>query len=286
MDVITNCNIGSYLGVPIVLENGKLFGTLCAIDPEPYTFTKAHITSMNLFAELISSLLEKMKMDSEVTKQKSLELNRLSVVEDLSSKIFNKMEGSLQNIKDLLQVKSNNKDESQYNNLLLDEVDHIDKIMNELVVVTQPPSPLKTRFLVHTLVDEIQLELAEELSIRNIKFRCEIQEKLKCYADFKQLKQILKILLRNSVDTIETNGEIQIHSFVKEGKTVILLSDNREGLRKMFYENVESSLSKKHECSNKLALSICRRIINAHNGTLSIDYNEKEIILMIELPTA
>lgn len=57
-----------------------------------------------------------------------------------------------------------------------------------------------------------------------------------------------------------------------------LLSDNREGIRTMFLKNIEPSLSKKSECPNEVVLFICRININAHGGTLSIDYKEKEFI--------
>ena len=31
-------NIGSYLGVPVMLRTGQPFGTLCVLDPEPHHF--------------------------------------------------------------------------------------------------------------------------------------------------------------------------------------------------------------------------------------------------------
>lgn len=32
-------NIGSYLGVPVTLAGDKVYGTLCALDPEPRRFS-------------------------------------------------------------------------------------------------------------------------------------------------------------------------------------------------------------------------------------------------------
>ncbi len=44
----------SYISVPIVLEDGRFFGTLCAIDPSPRTLNTPQITgTFKLFAELI-----------------------------------------------------------------------------------------------------------------------------------------------------------------------------------------------------------------------------------------
>ena len=49
----------SYISVPIILKNGELFGTLCAIDPKPALLENAKTLGMfNLFAELIAFHLD------------------------------------------------------------------------------------------------------------------------------------------------------------------------------------------------------------------------------------
>lgn len=49
----------SYVSVPIVLPNGTLFGTLCAIDPEPRSLDRSQVLgTFKLFAELIAFHLD------------------------------------------------------------------------------------------------------------------------------------------------------------------------------------------------------------------------------------
>jgi diguanylate cyclase (GGDEF)-like protein len=62
------CAIGAYIGVPLVYE-GELFGTLCAIDPNPQP---ENITAEQSMIELIASLLSSL-LSSEL---KTLEANR------------------------------------------------------------------------------------------------------------------------------------------------------------------------------------------------------------------
>ena len=51
--------IESYIAFPIILKNGKFFGTLCAIDSRPADLSaKTILESMELFAELIATELE------------------------------------------------------------------------------------------------------------------------------------------------------------------------------------------------------------------------------------
>ena len=45
----------SYISIPIILKDGKFFGTLCAIDPRPFPLKNSNMVTMfNLFADLIS----------------------------------------------------------------------------------------------------------------------------------------------------------------------------------------------------------------------------------------
>jgi signal transduction histidine kinase len=53
------CAIESYVSVPIILSNGRYFGNLCAIDPNPAKVKEPRILSMfTRFAALIASQLE------------------------------------------------------------------------------------------------------------------------------------------------------------------------------------------------------------------------------------
>jgi len=50
--------IGAYIGVPLTLEDGSLFGTLCAIDPDEHPGLDEHaLATVELFAQLLSTLL-------------------------------------------------------------------------------------------------------------------------------------------------------------------------------------------------------------------------------------
>lgn len=66
--IAAQIRIGAYVGVPIWRQDGSLFGTLCAIDPEPQSeHIKEGQPVIELLADLLSSLLhaELMNADSQ-----------------------------------------------------------------------------------------------------------------------------------------------------------------------------------------------------------------------------
>ncbi|MDP9350652.1 MAG: PAS domain S-box protein, partial [Chloroflexota bacterium] len=52
-------NIGSYVGVPVVLSDGTLYGTLCAVDPEPREFEPGQADTMGVLARLLVTHIER-----------------------------------------------------------------------------------------------------------------------------------------------------------------------------------------------------------------------------------
>lgn len=49
--------IGSYIGVPVIYQNGELFGTLCVVDSKPSSFTEKHSAHLQNLARFFSYVL-------------------------------------------------------------------------------------------------------------------------------------------------------------------------------------------------------------------------------------
>lgn len=72
--------IGAYIGVPLVLGDGSLFGTLCAIDPEPQPEAiTAELPSIEMLARLLCSLLETdLKLTEQIRRAERAEAEALT----------------------------------------------------------------------------------------------------------------------------------------------------------------------------------------------------------------
>lgn len=73
-EICKKFNIRSYIGIPLYLKNGKFFGTLNAIDNEPYQFTSIEVDTMKTLGNLMT---------------KAIELHRMSVLDYLTG-LYNK----------------------------------------------------------------------------------------------------------------------------------------------------------------------------------------------------
>lgn len=81
--------IGSYLGVPVANKDGSLFGTLCAIDPQPQSESIAEqLPLVELLARLLGSVLERDLLS--VDQARALELSRQEAHRDCLTGLLNR----------------------------------------------------------------------------------------------------------------------------------------------------------------------------------------------------
>ena len=57
-------HIGSFVGVPIRLADGELFGTLCAVDPEPRAFSPRQVELLVVLARLVATQIERARAEA------------------------------------------------------------------------------------------------------------------------------------------------------------------------------------------------------------------------------
>jgi signal transduction histidine kinase len=85
-------NIGSYLGVPIVLGDGTFYGTLCALDPTPRAFTPHETDLLALLGRLLGSYIENAQLAEERDRQRRAAEERtaelVALLESIDSGVF------------------------------------------------------------------------------------------------------------------------------------------------------------------------------------------------------
>ncbi|AFZ43681.1 diguanylate cyclase with GAF sensor [Halothece sp. PCC 7418] len=82
-------SIGAYIGIPIVLSNGSLFGTLCAIDPDSQSESiTEELSTIELLAKLLSTILENELKYNEQARH--LERLEAEVMSDVLTELYNR----------------------------------------------------------------------------------------------------------------------------------------------------------------------------------------------------
>ena len=180
-------------------------------------------------------------------------------------------------------------------NITLKETKRLTRLIKELMELARNDSKEinlnKQKFNLDKEIKEI-VEMYSETAksqekklIQQLKFGQEIN------ADLNKLKELLIILLDNSIKYTEKKDTITVKTYKKEGKCFIEVVDTGIGIGKEAKEHVferfyrEEKSRVREKGGTGLGLSIAYNIVKLHKGTIKIDKNyEDGTRIIIKLP--
>lgn len=226
---------------------------------------------------------------SEIQKQASLEIESERLRSNLLRAISHDLRTPLAGISGAVSTIIKNKD-------LIDE-SVIDDLLNGIYEDAQWLIRLVENLLSMTRIEEGKLEvkkqdeLVEEVieqSLKHIKRRIENvvvninlpDEILFVPMDAKLIEQVFINLIDNAIKYTKVNCKIEINVYNKESYVCFEVKDNGPGIKEEFTEKIFDRFftgETKYKDSRKgigLGLSICKSIIDAHKGKISVQNNK------------
>ncbi|MDH6312208.1 signal transduction histidine kinase [Parabacteroides sp. PFB2-10] len=160
---------------------------------------------------------------------------------------------------------------------LLDFVENYRKL-------TRIPVPVLQPFSVKPLFQDIQeLLYAEQITFTyNVK-----PDTLRMNADRSLIEQVLLNLIKNAAEACKEveNPTIELEAYQREGKTVLTVFDNGEGIVAEALDKVFVPFFTTKTGGSGIGLSICRQIINRHGGTIAVDSMQgKGTLFTLKIP--
>jgi signal transduction histidine kinase len=116
------------------------------------------------------------------------------------------------------------------------------------------------------------------INSKNIRFAFHSLDKERlAYIDGNKVQEVLLNLILNSIASIEKEGKISIELQEKyENELRIILTDNGKGIKKEYLSQVFNPFFTTKKSGTGLGLSICKKIIEAHNGSIEVTSTESE----------
>jgi signal transduction histidine kinase len=167
---------------------------------------------------------------------------------------------------------------------LRQEVRRIEKTLNDLLVYARPKPPLFGRAnLKETVARTLQLA-RQQTGNKKVDFSIQIPAALPPFpVDSEQLHQVLLNLVLNGVQAIELEGRISIEARALDadgpnlaGYIEISVADTGAGIPPEHLERIFRPFYTTKRGGTGLGLSLCRRIIAAHGGSLSVESQLKQ----------
>lgn len=140
------------------------------------------------------------------------------------------------------------------------------------------------------LVEKSLLTFESLIYENKIKLDYQIQKDIKIKCNVNQIKQLVAILIDNSIQHSEKNGEIKLTLENQKNEAILKVSNKGKEISKEVQEKIFERLYRVDEArtrtSNRygLGLAIAKNIVNNHNGKISVQCENGYTTFSVVLP--
>ena len=260
----------------------------------------AHEASVHKLIDLeLAAMLETYR-DDYVTQIKRIERRelerKLEAVEHmanigkLAASLAHEIKNPLAGISGAIQVISRTMDESNPHleilREILGQIDRLDSVVKDLLVFARPIPPELTRVNLGHLVGRTLMLLQQEPNLMDMKIRCHgLDQPSYIHLDERQIEQLLNNLLLNAAQACDGKGTIDIRLRKDTDCYSLKLADSGKGMSPEIATRAFEPFFTTKAKGSGLGLPICRRIVNAHNGSIVLNsIPQQGTTVTIELP--
>jgi signal transduction histidine kinase len=287
----------SYISVPIVLTDGKFFGTLCAIDPRPARLNNPEtLGTLKLFAELIAIHLDTFERlaATEATLLSERETSELreQFIAVLGHDLRNPLAAISSGARMITKAKSVEQT-LEIAGLMQRSIDRMSKLIDDVLDFARGRlgSGISLRREanepVERILDQVTTELRSIHLDRTIKTKFEVTQAFNC--DPQRIGQLFSNLLGNALTHGSPNAPVRAFAAIKDGRFELSVANAgepiaAEAMARLFQPFYRGTA--KHSQGLGLGLYIASEIARAHGGTLDVSSSDRETRFTFCMPVA
>ncbi len=256
----------------IVWEKGEKVTFELEIKNLSLYFTLKPVFTNDEISEIIGTVVDLTKLKGMEAQIRENE--KLGVLGELAAGIAHEVRNPLTTLKGFLQlIKADNEHyEKSFVDLMLNEVDRIEMITDEFMSVARPQARVFKQENIVEILEYVVKFLQPQGLLKGVEVHLDFENQdalLICEKN--QLKQVFINLIKNAFEAMPSGGNIyikvknQIPSFIE-----IQIIDEGIGMPEDVIQKIGQPFFTLKEGGNGLGLMMCQKIIDAHNGTMTI----------------
>ncbi len=155
---------------------------------------------------------------------------------------------------------------------ILRQIDRLDSAVKDLLIYARPKAPeLDCSDVGETITNCLTL-LSEDPQIKSLRIECHGMDRpVLTRLDRAQFAQVISNLLLNAAQACEGRGRVDISVSRQDGQVCVIVADDGPGMPEKVKARAQEPFFTTKTRGSGLGLPICRRIIEAHQGQLTID---------------
>ncbi len=240
------------------------------------------------------SVARRMTQQLELRERETLRSEQLAAVGQLAAGLAHELRNPLTSMKILIQTAAEQPENASLQGcdleILEEEIDRLEVLVRSFLDFARPPSLAKKFFDVRGLVDQTIHLISGPASKNRVDILYQPSEQeLLIEADPVQIRQVLLNLLLNALNVLPCGGEIEIVvKAIGNGdlrELEIQVKDSGPGIPEDLEERIFEPFFSTTETGTGLGLAICKRIIQAHQGTICVNSGSSGgAVFIVRLP--
>jgi PAS domain S-box-containing protein len=226
------------------------------------------------YSEKLEHLIEERTEQLKQTQAKLVKVQRLATIGELAAMVGHDLRNPLTGIRGAtyyLKTKYGVEIDAKGKEMLktIDEcIDHSNKIINDLLEYSREMELDLTETSPKTLLSHSMsmLKIPENIQVIDA-----TEAEPKIMADKAKINRVFVNIIKNAIDAMPNGGTLTVTSKAAEDNLAIAFTDNGIGMSEETLSKLGSPLFTTKSKGMGFGLSICKRIIEAHGGKISVE---------------
>lgn len=223
--------------------------------------------------EMAFALAERKKLEEQMQRA-----DRLAAIGEIAAGIAHEIRNPLTSVKGFVQLIEEDlppgDGKLEYTRIVAKEVDRLNKIISELLYYAKPSESQKVCVDINNIIDSTLLLVNFKMMKPKVQVIKRYNDSLPLIpADEEQIKQVFLNLIINSIQAIDTAGEITIETDLSEdGKFIkVLVCDTGKGIEPENMKKLFDPFFTTREKGTGLGLAVVQKIVVLHGGHIEVE---------------
>lgn len=297
----------SYLGIPLILPNGKVVGTLCYFNKNKRKYTEQEQQSSELFAEKAAIALDNYELYQQLkeysenlenqvqartrellkTREELMHKEKLAEIGEFASRITHEIRNPLATIRLVLEYLQKTEDEKSSKRVMLaaNEVQRLENLLNEILVYAKPVQINREPLFLAQWLKDFLITHDSMLHKAGVTENLICQSEPKILADTNSLTQICLNLLRNACEASRSDGIINWTIGVNENGGFVSIHNWGTAIPANKLPHITEAFISGKAGGSGLGLAIVKSLVDAQKGMLEIKSNDASgTTIIVTLP--
>ncbi len=214
--------------------------------------------------------------EREALEAQLMHAEHLAEIGQLAASLAHEIKNPLAGISGAIQILAEDMPENDPHRRIIHEVlrqiDRLDSTVKDLLLYARPSRPSIREVKLDSLVQRVLTLLREEPALRKVRVEFSARDgEASFLADEGQMEQLLINLILNAAHASDEGGVIQVSVRRQDGGTRLKVSDTGHGMKPDVLAKALEPFFTTKARGTGLGLAICRRIVEAHGGTIRLE---------------